>query len=97
VLEQEAPPLSRRDFLRVSGGALGALVLWTTPAAAGVVRHPGDLDRFLQLSRLVTGVEHLSASLAAQYYEALDPRASRTRRGDSSASPALPAVAPLRR
>jgi Membrane bound FAD containing D-sorbitol dehydrogenase len=65
-------PLSRGAFLRLSAFAAGGLAL-ANPLAS--IAQPGrrtELDGFVRLSRIVTGVEHLPGGLAPRYLDALN-------------------------
>ena len=63
-------PVDRRSFLRgalvvVDGAALGRI-----PVATAA--HPPGVDRFLDLSRIATGVNKLASGLAHEYLRALE-------------------------
>jgi hypothetical protein len=67
-----AGSLSRRAFLARSAVAVGTIA-FADVAAIGAARTPAtELDGFVRLSRLVTGVEHLPAGLARRYLKTLD-------------------------
>jgi hypothetical protein len=64
--------LTRSEFLRLSAVTAGAIAFGGfTPVATAAARDR-ELDGFVQLSKLVTGVDRLPVSLAARYLEALD-------------------------
>jgi hypothetical protein len=67
-----AQPLSRRAFLRLSAASVAAIAVLDPLAAFAAPSRRTELDGFVQLSRIVTGVRHLPAGLAPRYLDALD-------------------------
>lgn len=67
--------LSRKGFLRVSAAAIGGLVLAGCDLGADRSTADDTLGGFIELSRVVTGVDELPEAIASDYLNALEQAA----------------------
>jgi Membrane bound FAD containing D-sorbitol dehydrogenase/TAT (twin-arginine translocation) pathway signal sequence len=69
---EEAGPLSRRRFLQLSAAAIGGLALAGCDVGSEGASADETLDGFIELSRVLTGVDQLPTASAPDYLAALE-------------------------